>query len=338
MKAAVLKKFGQPLAIEVVSKPVPGPGQILVQVAACGVCHTDVHLALGEWESFKNLMSLPLVLGHEVAGRVAGVGPAVTRFCEGDPVGVSWFHHTCGQCTYCLQDLEVFCDVPTITGATVNGGFAEYLLAWESHSIPIPEGFPLSEAAPLFCAGGTVFSALSKVDLKESDHLAVWGVGGLGHFAVQLARRSGARITAVDLVPSKLKLAKELGADVTVLASQATEWFGEAENKVGIALVCADSVEAYQGALQSLRKNGILLVVGLPSHPLVLSAGDLVRAGTRVVPSRVCSRQELRELFELAAAGVIDSRIHRYRLEQINEVMAFLADGSVSGRAVIEFE
>ena len=338
MKAAILKEFGQPLAIEAVGKPVPGPGQVLVQVAACGVCHTDVHLARGEWEGFKSRMSLPVVLGHEVAGRVVGLGPEVTRFGEGDPVGVSWFHHTCGRCTYCLQDLEVFCDVPAITGVTVNGGFAEYLLAWESHAIPIPKGLPLSEAAPLFCAGGTVFSALGKVELRESDHLAVWGVGGLGHFAIQLARRSGVRITAVDLASSKLQLAEELGADVTVLASQATQWFREAENRVDIALVCADSVEAYQAALQSLRKNGVLLVVGLPSSPLVLSVGDLVRAGTRVVPSRVSSRQELRELLELATAGAVHSRIHRHRLEEINEVMARLADGSISGRAVIEFQ
>src|SRR3954466_9454875 len=151
MKAALLREFGKPLTIDDVPKPEPAAGQVLVRVAACGACHSDVHLAKGEWEGFKSRIPWPLVLGHEVAGTVAAVGAGVKRLREGDTVGIPWFYFTCGDCEYCRQDLEVFCDVPQITGVTVHGGFAEYIVAWESHAIPIPGMLSLADAAPLFC-------------------------------------------------------------------------------------------------------------------------------------------------------------------------------------------
>src|SRR5688572_15274394 len=155
MKAALLEGFGRPLIIGEIPDPEPGPGQIVVRVEACGLCHSDLHLARGEWEAFKPRMPVPAILGHEISGRVAGLGPGISRFREGDRVGVPWFHWTCGECDYCRQDLEVFCDRSEITGVTVHGGFAEYLVAWESHTIPIPATLTSDEAAPLFCAGGT---------------------------------------------------------------------------------------------------------------------------------------------------------------------------------------
>ena len=202
MKVALLEKFGQPLVVRETPDPVPGPGQVVIRVEACGVCHSDLHIARGEWEHFKSFMSLPVIPGHEAAGRIVRIGPEVSGLREGDAVGVPWFHHTCGQCEYCRQDLEVYCEAPQITGVTVNGGLAEYLLAWASHVIPIPKGLSWSQAAPLFCAGATVYSALRKVKLDRSAHLGVWGVGGLGHLAVQLGKLKGAQVTAVDLLPT----------------------------------------------------------------------------------------------------------------------------------------
>ena len=335
MKAALLREFGKPLILDDVKTPEPGPGQVLVKVAACGACHSDVHIAQGEWEGFKSRMPMPVVLGHEVAGTVVKLGPGVQRMREGDTVGIPWFYHTCGVCEYCRKDEEVYCDASQVTGVTVHGGFAEYIVAWESHAVAIPATLPLTEAAPLFCAGGTVFSALTKVKLDESTHLGVWGVGGLGHYGVQLGKLSGARVTAVDLRAEKLDAARKLGADVALSAAAATEWFKDPGNRVDVALVCATSAEAYQAAFLGLRRNGVMLVVGIPSKPLSWMAGDLIRSGVRIVPSRVASRAELRELVSLAATGAIHSEIQTYPLDEINAVMDRLASGEIFGRSVI---
>ncbi len=336
MKAAVLRDFDRPLTIEDVPMPEPGPGQVVVRVAACGVCHSDVHMARGEWVGFKSLMPLPLILGHEVAGTVERRGPDVIRLREGDRVGIPWFHHTCGECTYCKTDREVFCDKSAITGGTVDGGFAEYVLAWESHVVSIPESVPLAEAAPLFCAGGTVFSALSKVSLDDTKRVAIWGAGGLGLYAIQLARLTGAHVTAVDLLDTKFPLASEMGAESCVRVAESAEWFADPEHQVDVVLVSATSAEAYRSATGSVRKDATLLVVGIPSDPLEWTAGKIVQSGLRIVGSRVCSRRELRELMALAADGAIRSEIHPYRLDQAEETLELVARGQIEGRAVLD--
>jgi len=335
MKAALLEHWGEPLTLAQVPEPVPGPGQILVRVEVCGLCHSDLHLARGEWEGFKPRMPMPLVLGHEVAGRVARLGPGTQRLREGDAVGVAWFHYTCGGCDYCRRDLEVFCDHSEITGVTVPGGFAEYLVAWESHATPIPEGLPAAQAAPLFCAGGTVFSALSKIKLDGSMHLGIWGAGGLGQYGIQLGKFAGARVTAIDLFPSRLELARSLGADVAIGVQDSADWFSKPDNRGDAALVCASSSEAYHSAFQALQRNGVLLIVGIPSAPLVWTAGELIRSGVRIIPSRVASRRELSELLQLAQRGVVRSESVPFPLRKINDAMRALASGEIPGRAVI---
>ena len=337
MRAALLKDYGQPLSVEEISEPIPGPGQVVINVFASGVCHSDLHLAAGEWERFKSIVSLPLVLGHEVAGRISALGPGVEDLCEGDSVGVPWFCYTCGDCIYCQRDMEVFCENSQITGVTTNGGLAEYMLAWASHTVPIPAELPLVQAAPLFCAGGTVYSALRKVKLNGSK-LAVWGIGGLGQLAVQLGKLAGAHVTAVDSVNTKLAIAKDSGADEVVLAEEVEAWFNSFQRQPDVALVCANSVKAYTGALNCLRKEGTLLVVALPEGSLSWGAADLVRSGAKVIPSRVVSRQEMRELLDLAVEGKVRSQIEEISLEDINHIFGRLQRGQVEGRAVINFE
>ena len=338
MKAAQLTAFGEPLAVGEMSDPEPGPGQIQIRVSACGVCHSDLHIAFGEWDRFKKLISFPRILGHEVAGRVSALGPDVKEFREGDAVGVPWFCYTCGECHYCQRDQEVFCEKSQVTGVTVDGGFGEYMVAWASHVVPIPDEVPLHQAAPLFCAGGTVYSALRKVELDESMRLAVWGVGGLGQLALELGKLKGAKVSAVDTVDSKLSVAEELGADDCVPAAEAEKWFADFERQADVAIVCANSVEAYRSALSTLRHNGTLLVVGLPGGVLGWAAADLVRTGIRVVPSRVVSRLEMRELLSLAAQGSVRSRIEKVSLDEINSVLQRLQEGDIAGRAVIDYE
>jgi propanol-preferring alcohol dehydrogenase len=211
------------------------------------------------------------------------------------------------------------------------------MIAWEDHVIPIPENLDLAHAAPLFCAGGTVFSALAKVKLDSSVRLGVWGAGGLGHYGIQLGKLSNAHVSVVDLLPEKVAAAKDLGADVALSAEAAKTWFADPANKVDVALVCATSAAAYQAAFDGLKKNGVMLVVGIPSKPLSWMAGDLIRLGVRIVPSRVASRAELRALVGLASAGSIHSEVHTYPLASINDVMSNLAAGQIFGRSVISF-
>jgi len=336
MRAALLERFGEPLVVRDVPEPVPAAGQVLIRVEACGLCHSDLHVARGEWEGFKPRMPMPLALGHEVAGRVVRSGPGAARFRAGDRVGVPWFFWTCGECGYCRRGQEVFCDRSEITGVTVQGGFAEYLVAWETHALPIPEAVALADAAPLFCAGGTVWSALGKVELGPSVRLAVWGAGGLGLYAVQIGKLRGSPVVAVDLHDGRLELARRLGAGDAVPAREADTWFAEPEHRVDVAVVAATSSAAYDAAFRSLRKGGTLLVVGLPAEPLRFTAADLIRSGTRIVPSRVASRSEIAELLEEAARGRIRSEIVRFPLERINEAAAELLDGRIVGRAVVE--
>jgi propanol-preferring alcohol dehydrogenase len=176
------------------------------------------------------------------------------------------------------------------------------------------------------------------VRLDDSVHLGIWGAGGLGHYGIQLGRLAESRITVVDIKPEKLDAAKALGANVAITADAAKEWFRVPENKVDVALVCATSVEAYQAAFHGLKRNGAMLVVGIPSAPLSWMAGDLIRAGVRIIPSRVASRAELSELLRLAAAGAVHSEIHTHPLEQINDVMNRLAAGEIFGRSVISLD
>src|SRR6266849_2183234 len=218
MKAAILHEFKKPLAIEEAARPKPGADEVLVEVEACGVCHSDLHVADGDWTQLAGIIKKPLILGHEVAGRVVGKGPEVRDLHIGDRVGVPWIQWTCGRCEFCRDGNENLCPSQIITGVTVDGGYAEFLKARASHVQKIPDDLSSAEAAPLFCAGVTVFRALRQAKISPGRRLAVFGVGGLGHLAVQLGRAFGAEVTAIDIVEEKLALAESLGASHTLNA------------------------------------------------------------------------------------------------------------------------
>src|SRR5579862_6503055 len=219
MKAAVLRELGKLPVIEDVATPAPGPGQVLIRVEACGVCHSDLHLADGDWDLLRPITKLPLILGHEVAGTVSALGEGVTDLRAGDRVGVPWIHWTCGQCEFCLECKEELCLKQQVTGCTVDGGFAEYLLAPATHAARLPDALSSEEAAPLLCAGLTVYKAMKAAGVAAGQRLAIFGVGGLGHLGVQIARAMDVRVCAVDVSEEKLEFARSLGADWTVNAS-----------------------------------------------------------------------------------------------------------------------
>lgn len=336
MRAAVLHAFKQPVVIEEVERPQPGPEDVLIRVEACGVCHSDVHVADGDWPQFAKIVKKPLILGHEIAGQVVEKGAAVRDLSVGDRVGVPWLHWSCGQCDFCRGGDENLCVAQKITGVTVDGGFAEYVRAPASHAEKIPPSLSPVEAAPLFCAGVTVYRALKQAGIRASERLAVFGIGGLGHVAVQIGVALGAEVTALDISEEKLALAKSLGAFATLNATapdtvKAIRSHGGAH----VAIVTSASRSAYDLAFNCLRPTGTLLVVGLPAEnvcfpPIIMAAKEV-----RIRASTVGTRQDLREVLAMAAAGKVRCQVVARPLGAVNEVLDELRRGQVAGRIVL---
>jgi propanol-preferring alcohol dehydrogenase len=338
MKAALLREFKKPLTIEEVDRPKPGAGEVLIEVEACGVCHSDLHVADGDWTQLAGIVKKPLILGHEIAGRVVEKGSAVRDLQIGDRVGVPWIHWTCGECEFCREGNENLCTGQKITGVTVDGGYAEFVKAPASHALKIPNGLSSVEAAPLFCAGVTVFRALKQAKISPGQCLAVFGVGGLGHLAVQIGRGLGADVTAIDISDEKLALAKSLGAS-TVLNVASTNVVKELRGKGGVhvALVASAARAAYDTAFYCVRPTGTLLVVGLPAENICFPPILMASLEVRIQASAVGTRQDLREVLALAAAGKIRCRVGTRPLSEANEALDLLRRGQVSGRIVLVF-
>jgi len=337
MKAAVLHEIKKPMVVEEVERPIPGEGEVLIKVEACGVCHSDLHIIEGDWKQFGGITKIPLIPGHEIAGRVAEAGSGVRELKVGDRVGVPWIHWTCGECEFCRAGFENLCSRQKITGCTVNGGFAEYIKAPASHATRIPGGISAVEAAPLFCAGVTVYRALKQARLAPGERLAVFGVGGLGHLAIQIGKEMGLEVTAVDVSDDKLELAKSLGASRTMNSSSANV-AKELRRAGGMhaVLVTSGSKAAYDTAFPCVRPTGKLLVVGLPPEisfsPIMMAAGEI-----RVQASAVGTRQDLEGVLAMAAAGKLHCQVSTRRLDEVNTIMDEMKAGKIAGRVVLAF-
>ncbi len=336
MRAAVLHQFKEPLVIEEVPCPEPSADEVLIQVEACGVCHSDLHVADGDWKQFAGITKRPLILGHEVVGRVVEKGSAAGDSEIGDRVGVPWIHWTCGSCEPCREGNENLCPKQKITGVTVDGGFAEFLKAPASHIVKIPASLSPVEAAPLLCAGLTAYRALKQSALLPGERLAVFGIGGLGHLAVQIGAGMGAEVIAVDIAEEKLALATSLGAASAIHAASG-DVARELRKRGGVhvALVTSAAKAAYDTAFRCLRPRGMLLVVGLPAEnlcfpPIMMAAGEVcIRA------SAVGTRQDLREVLALAEAGKLHCQIAARPWPEANDALQQLRQGRITGRAVL---
>jgi alcohol dehydrogenase, propanol-preferring len=336
MKAAILREFQAPLSIEEVEKPEPGAHDVLIQVEACGVCHSDLHVADGDWPQLVPITKRPLILGHEIAGRVVEKGAAVSDLRIGDRVGVPWVHWTCGECEFCREGNENLCVRQQITGLTVDGGYAEFVKAPASHSLKIPEALSCVEAAPLFCAGVTVYRAMRQAKVHPGQRLAVFGVGGLGHLAVQIGVELGANVTAIDVSEEKLAQARYLRASTTLNAASVNV-VKELRRAGGVhaALVTSAAKAAYDTAFRCVRPTGMLLVVGLPAESLCFPAIQMAALEVRIQASSVGTREDLREVLALAAAGKVRCQTAVRSLAQVNEAFQQVRDGQVSGRLVL---
>ncbi len=332
MKAAVAYKHKAPLRIEERPTPAPGPGQVLIRVKAAGVCHSDLHIIDGDWED----VALPRVPGHEVAGYVEAVGPQVAHLKVGDRVGMPWNYSACGHCDACIEGEEGICAEHESTGVTVDGGYAEYLLAPADYATPIPVTIPYEEAAPLFCAGVTVYRGLKAASPKPGERVVVHGVGGLGHLAVQFARLAGAHVIALTRSAEKAKAALEIGAHETLLMDQGDPVLTLRElGGADIILSSVISQNEVGRLFPALADRGRFVLLGAAPGTITLDPFDLIPKRTSLIGSAVGNRKELREVLALAAQGRIRARVEMYPLEQVNEALDRVRQGKARFRAVL---
>ncbi|AMM22689.1 alcohol dehydrogenase (plasmid) [Frondihabitans sp. PAMC 28766] len=336
MKAAVVTAFSAPL--EIVDRPIPEPaaGQVLIRLEACGLCHTDIHAAGGDWPVKP---PLPIVPGHEGIGIVEKLGDGVTDRAVGDRVAIAWLGEACGECRYCIDGRETLCEKQENSGYSIDGAFAEYAVASAKYVVAVPDGITSLDAAPLSCAGLTTYKALKVAQVQPTEHVGIFGIGGLGHLAVQYARIMGGTVVAIDIEQPKLDLAAELGAEHLVNA--ATSDPVEAIQALGgldVAVVLAASPKVFEQAFASLRRGGRLVCVALPADgTMSIPIFDTVIKGISIIGSIVGTRQDLAEVFALHAAGKTRVIAETRALDDINEAIAEVLSGSIPARLVFEY-
>jgi alcohol dehydrogenase, propanol-preferring len=337
MNAAVVRHFGLPLVLEEWVVPSPGPDQILIKTEACGVCHTDLHAAKGDWPLKP---TPPFIPGHEAIGTVSAVGASVTGVKEGDLVGVPWLYSACGHCEYCLSAWETVCPHAQFGGYTRNGGFAEYLLADPDYVAHIPSGLSSTEAAPLICAGLTTYKGIKQTEAKPGEWVAISGVGGLGHLAIQYAKAMGLLVCAVDIDDGKLAHAKRLGADLIFNAKASDPAVALKKETGGGAhgvLITAPSLIAFKQGIGMTRKRGTCVLVGLPPGEFPVPLFDIVANCITIRGSFVGNRNDMAEALSFAAGGKVKADIELQPLSAINQIFERLEHGDVPSRVVLDF-
>ena len=334
MKAAVVTDFTAPLDIREVEKPTVSDGNVVVKIEASGVCHTDLHAARGDWPVKPQP---PFIPGHEGVGIVAEVGRGVTTVKEGDRVGVPWLHTACGHCRHCVGGWETLCPDQANTGYSVNGGFAEFVRADPEFLGHLPRGLDWAPAAPILCAGVTVYKGLKETDARPGQTVAIVGVGGLGHLAVQYAKAMGFHVIAVDIAEDKLALAKKLGADQVINAAE-TDPAAEAQKGGGVegVLVTAVSTQSFQQAVGMLGRGGTMSLVGLPPGGFELPIFEVVLMRKTIRGSIVGTRNDLSEALAFAAEGKVATHYATDGLDNINAIFDRMEQGQIEGRVVMQ--
>jgi propanol-preferring alcohol dehydrogenase len=315
-----------PLKLVDLPPPVPGPGQILIQVSYCGICHTDLHTVEGELP----LERLPLIPGHQVVGRVVDQGPGVFRFKPGDRVGLAWLRHACGVCQFCRSARENLCEQARFTGLHRDGGYAELAVAQENFVYPLPPDLPDQAAAPLLCAGIIGYRALKLSDLKPGGRLGLYGFGASAHIAIQVARHWDCEVFVFTRSPGHQELARQLGA----------AWVGQAQDtpptKPDSAIIFAPAGNLVPEALRVLNRGGTLALAGIYMTPIPSLDYEKHLYYEKTVRSVTAStRQDGRELLELAAKIPLKPKVQLFPLKEANQALKLLKQGKIDGAGVL---
>jgi alcohol dehydrogenase, propanol-preferring len=335
MKAAVVHDFTKALSYEDVPKPKPGPGEILVKVETAGLCHTDIHAAHGDWPVKP---TPPFIPGHEGVGIVEQVGPGVSTPQVGDRVAMPWLGEACGVCEYCLDGWETLCEKQVNTGYGKDGSYAEYATATAAYVVQVPDAVDPLDAAVLACAGVTTYKAVRVSGARPGQLVAVFGIGGLGHLALQYAKLSGASVVAVDISDEKLELATDLGADYVVNALTedpvaAIRALGGAHAAISVAV----APKAFEQAFSALRRGGTLVFVALPADNFVkLPIFETVLNGITIVGSIVGTRKDLAEVYAIHAQGRTRVIRETRQLAEVNECFEDVEKSNVKARIVFD--
>ena len=331
MRAVQVSRPGGPL--ELVERPIPdpGPGSVRIKVQACGICHSDAYVKSGAFPGLK----LPRIPGHEIAGRVDKVGANVTQWKKGDRVGVGWHGGHCFVCNACRKGLFLNCERAQVTGISYDGGYAEYVVVPSEAAARIPEKLEATEAAPLLCAGVTTYNALRNSGARPGDTVAVQGIGGLGHLAIQYAAQMGFRTVAISRGADKRDLAQQLGAHEYVDTAGGPA--AEELRKLGgadLVLATAPNSEAIAGTLEGLKPRGKLLIVAAPFEPLKISALTLL-SGKNVAGWPSGSSIDSEETVAFSVLTGVRPRVEVFKLEQAEQAFGKMMENRVRFRAVL---
>jgi len=337
MKAAVINEFQGKLKIEERAMPKVGSKDVLVKIHACGVCHTDLHACHGDWPVKP---TLPLVPGHEGVGEIVEVGNEIHHLNIGDRVGIPWLYSACGQCDYCLEGKETLCLDQHNAGYSIDGSFAEYCLANGDYVVKVPDNLSSVDAAPLFCAGVTTYKALKVSEVKPGQWIAIVGVGGLGHLAIQYAVAMGMKVIAVDTGQDKMDLAKKLGAVhcIDFMENKPSEKINELTGGVHGVICTAASKVAFYESYHAVRRGGSFVLVGLPPEEMPIPIFDTVLNGIKLIGSIVGTRKDLKECLQFAADGKVKAIIEVKSMNDINEIFHDMEQGEITGRIVMSME
>ena len=329
MRAASFVEPNAPLRLVDLPAPVPGPGQVAIRMRASGVCGTDIHVWNGHFP-----VPTPLVLGHEPVGVVEALGAGVVHLKLGDRVGVSWFQKGCGRCSPCRRRKVQYCDTAT-SWINHGGGHCEVLLADADGCTLLPDGLDFAVAAPLFCAGYTVMSGYRNGRPQPGDRVAVIGIGGLGHLAVQVAKALGHEVVAVTGTESKRAEAKSFGADEVLVVKEHAGLELAAMGGADLVLSTSNSMQHNSQVVHGLRPEGRLVTMAVGGEPLAVDPMYLLMKQASVVGSMQDDRADLEEVLQLAAAGKVVPKLELYTLDEINRLMERQRDGKVRYRGVV---
>lgn len=318
-----------PLKIVQIPLPQPGPGQIRIRVEACAICHTDIHTVEGDIP----LQKQPIIPGHQVIGTVDAMGENTRRFKLGERVGVPWLGWTCGRCFYCLRGDENLCEHARFTGYHIDGGYAEYIIAWEGFAHRIPEIFDAVTAAPLLCAGVIGYRALRLSQAKSGETLGLFGFGASAHIVIQVARYWGCKVFVISRGAQHRELARGLGAS----------WTGTAEERpphpMDRAIIFAPAGGLVPVALSMLRKGGTLAIAAIYLDQIPeMDYTDLIYGEKTIKSVTASTRRDAEELLKVAALIPVHSSIQTFDLEDANRALQMLKAGQIKGVGVLRIQ